>query len=170
MTMTTQHEHTVSAHIAAIETRVDGLEKGMRTLAEGINALGTKIDARAQTQWTPIWSAAGVAVAILASLGGALYAPVNSNMQRLELQLERLREAELPRAEYDARSSSEVQRREAAFAALRDSNARQDGEIVRLRDSQVTRSEHERVWNEQIRNRERIEHRLDRLEERQMKP
>lgn len=164
------------AHIAALETRVGAIEKGLSSVFESINSLASNTDRRftellsqvsssQKTQWGPIFSAAGVVVAIFVALGSALYAPINANVSRLEFDMRGLVSAR----EYEARLASEIGRRESALAAIRDENFRQNTEIMRLRDTQVTRAEHERVWGEQSRNRDKLESRVLRLEDRALK-
>lgn len=154
------------AHIAALETRVSGLERGVQSVAESVQALSVKFDQRSTTPWPVIWSAAGVCLAFLTTVGALAYSPVMSNVARLDLQIEALKGSYLSRAESDARLQSEIGRREAALATIRENNTRQDIEIARLRDNQVTRSEHERIWAEQAKTREKLESRMLRLEDR----
>lgn len=82
------------AHLATLETRVSGLEKGVGDIVSSINTLSRKLDEKSQTQWPVIWSAAGVCISILIGIGSLAYWPVVNRMDKIE-------EAIVPRREHE---------------------------------------------------------------------
>lgn len=72
------------AQLAALDQRVTGIEQGLQSVADAVSSLGSKIDARSQTNWGPIWSALGTMTAVLGLIGATVYAPIKETQLRME--------------------------------------------------------------------------------------
>lgn len=121
--MTLQSETTMNLpketadHVAAIDSRVTGLEVQFRALdtslrglaadtksefqnvTNAINALGAKMEAGSRTNWPVLISAAMLVVAILGSLGVALWSPIKSDLERMASDIKALNKDKLDREE-----------------------------------------------------------------------
>lgn len=78
------NQPTFAAEVAALNERVTNIEGGLRSVADAVTALGTKLDSRSQTNWQPIWSALGVMTAILGLAGAVVYSPIKASQDRAE--------------------------------------------------------------------------------------
>ena len=101
-----------SAHWAALEQRVTGLEHGIRDVVVAVRGLADKIDSRSVTPWGLIASFGLLAIAVLGAFGKLAYDPVKDTQVRQELMIERLadhvsdqnkdlRQIIVPRDEYE---------------------------------------------------------------------
>lgn len=79
-----------AAHIASIEERVTGLEKGMRDIVDAVRSLSSEIRQNGKTQWPVVVAALGVTVTILTSLGVLAYMPIQQKQETLERGLLKL--------------------------------------------------------------------------------
>lgn len=97
--MVHEHEHEDNAmpteagsrvHWASLESRVTGLETGIRDIASSVRDLAGKIDTKSQTPWGVIASFGLLAVAVLGGFGKLAYDPIKDKQDRLELVAERI--------------------------------------------------------------------------------
>jgi len=104
-------------HVAGIDSRVTGLEVQFRALdanlrglaadtksefqnvTAAINALGSKLESGSKTNWPVLISGAMLIVAILGSLGVALWSPVKSELERTALDIKALNREKLDKEE-----------------------------------------------------------------------
>lgn len=112
---------------------------GFRNVEASIKQLSDALASGGRTQWPVIWSAIGVSFAIIVAIGGLVYAPITSGMERLEVSLSSLSERTITRQEMDWRQ-----------ARSQEDRLRSDAAILELRSSSVTRNE----WSERNRARD----------------
>lgn len=104
-------------HVAGIDSRVTGLEVQFRALdgnlrelavntkaefanvTAAINALGSKMESGSKTNWPVLLSAGMLTVAILGSLGVALWSPVKGEIERLSIEAKSLAKEKVDREE-----------------------------------------------------------------------
>jgi hypothetical protein len=102
----------IEARLERNETRLDGFGAALSNLAQGVTALGDKIDKRGQTPWGVIWSALGTAVGVLTVVGGLAYYPIKDGQadlkgallllqDRSDKRLEALAGSQVSRAEHE---------------------------------------------------------------------
>ena len=72
--------------VAALETRVEGLEKSVGSVVSAIENLGKKIDAGQRTRCTVIWTALGVGVAFLGMFLVLVYKPIEAELENLHVR------------------------------------------------------------------------------------
>ncbi|WHQ69486.1 hypothetical protein [Methylorubrum extorquens] len=112
--MTTQPSglSNIEARLERNETRLDGFGAALSNLAQGVTALGDKIDKRGQTPWSVIWSALATLVGVLTVVGGLAYYPIKEGQadmksallllqDRSDKRLEALAGSQVSRAEHE---------------------------------------------------------------------
>lgn len=112
---------------------------GFRNVEASIKQLSDALAAGRQTPWPVIWSAVGVSFAIVVAIGGLVYAPITTGIERLETTIAVMSERMVTRQEMDWRQARSAEDR-----------GRTDAAILDLRNSSVTRNE----WSERNRARD----------------
>lgn len=77
--------NNTGAHLASLETRVSGLEDGVKNILSQIQSLAVEFRDRGKTPWNIIWSAVGVSFAVIVAIGGLAYAPIIATQARMEM-------------------------------------------------------------------------------------
>lgn len=98
------------ARLERTETRLDGFGRTLDGVAQGLSALGDKLDKKGQTPWAVIWSALSVMLAVIAAIGGLAYLPIKDGQNDLKSSLLLLQDRGDKRIE--ALSANQVSRAE----------------------------------------------------------
>jgi hypothetical protein len=96
---------------AALEQRVYGVEQTLQGISSQITGLATKWDERGRTQWPTIFSAMGVLLAVLVTIGGMAWLPIKQAQERSDRDIAMLRTESVSVAAFqDFRSTYENNR------------------------------------------------------------
>lgn len=156
------------AQVTELRTRVSAVEGSLQRVEGLVVAIGTKLDAKSQTPWAVIWSAAGVIVAILLGVGTALYAPVARDIERLSVRIDKQDDGKAGRSDFERLagvvvklddttiSRADLETRLTTSSARRDDWQRASEEksrsnaeaITKLQGEIVSRGENAEHWRE----------------------
>ncbi len=129
-----------STQLANIDTKFSSqLNSVSGALSQQIAGLGGKLDDRSKPNWMLLIGLAGVIITFMTVIGGLAYSPIQATINRVELDILRLRETSVPTRELDARAL-----RTAADMA------RLGKDIDTIEARQVNRVEHEEKWRSQL--------------------
>lgn len=122
----------------ALKANVEHLSEAVQGIRQSIGGLHAKLDERQKTPW----SAIGAGIGFLAFIGifllfgfNAYVGSIRDAQDRTQVQIDRLAEITVPRAELEDRRSISGQRTE-----------RIESDIQRLNEGIVPRGEHEERW------------------------
>lgn len=145
----------VEARIGVLETRVAGIE-------DGIKSIVTKLDARSGINWAPI----SILVTVLAIVGGMGFSWINAGQGRLEgliAKVEGRTESFVPRVDLDARFNVITQRRD-DLQRLTDARIeRVERDVDTVQKTLVPRGEHDERAAAQRQKDEGIQRQIDSL-------
>ncbi|GGE54305.1 hypothetical protein GCM10007276_34230 [Agaricicola taiwanensis] len=129
---------------AALEQRVYGVEQTLQGISAQITGLASKWDERGRTQWPTIFSAMGVLLAILVTIGGMAWLPIKQAQERSDRDIAGLRADAVSIATFqDFRATYENDR----MLLRQDNDARLkrlEEDLKALRSTAVTAAEAER--------------------------
>jgi len=126
---------------AALSARLDGLDREVEDVKDGVGKLSTKIDnlsaiisAGRVTNWQPILTFASVAVAIITVIGALALNPLRGDLMTIEARQAQAPETYVPRREMEQRWA----RQDIEFSNLREMQqdiAKRFGETYTVRDA-----------------------------------
>ncbi|WP_131114311.1 hypothetical protein [Lichenihabitans psoromatis] len=146
MTDSLKQPHSAEGQITELRTRVLGVENGMLRIESMVAGLGAKFDAKSQTPWAVIWSAAGVVFAMLLGVGSLAYAPISKDQERVSSHLERLAETAVTDRDLDKRLDISGARRDDWQRGAEKAVEANRQHIDKLENEVVPRGEHEEHW------------------------
>jgi len=103
----------LAGKVVGVETRLDGLEKGMGALAGGLGEIRNLLEQRAKAPWSTIIGGISAAVTIMTVIGALARQPIDADLARHESRIERINEVLVPRVEHErdwTRNDNDIQR------------------------------------------------------------
>jgi exonuclease VII small subunit len=91
------------AELAALEARVQELERGVEGVAREVRKIAERIDERGRTPWALIWSGLGVAATLVGVVGALVLRPIEEAQARIERRHSVLAYELVPRREHEER-------------------------------------------------------------------
>lgn len=105
-------QHRTSERLTGLETRVVGIENGMKDIVTAVSLLSNEIkqegirraDSAAQAnkpQWGVLITGFGVTFSALATLGAAFYMPIRETNVEVKAMIHELDRSQVPRVEHE---------------------------------------------------------------------
>lgn len=92
---------TRQPNIIAVEQRVYNVEQGLAQINTRLDGISSDIKARSQPQWIVLISLGSFILALTTGIGMMAYIPIRSDMNRLDSEYSRMREALVSRREHE---------------------------------------------------------------------
>ena len=87
---TTERQVTaLDVRYAGLEQKVYGLDQSILGIKSAVDSLAAKFEERSRTPWGVLASIAGVSLTLIMAVGALAYAPILSNVQRIEVAVDR---------------------------------------------------------------------------------
>ena len=133
------------------------------SVTRALDALWAKLDDRGRTPWGHMWSAMGVLLAVLTTVGGLALLPMGDGQAKLEAAIEKFSDHVVTEKEFATFIGNTKDRRDDAQRANEDRFRRAEADLDRLQSAIVPRGEHEQRWNSQGQRDGEIQRQVDDL-------